>query len=75
MSANAAFIFTSLASASFFLRVSSRMVVVESTGREMFLIVDAFRSLATFRRRMYSAWWRCLVNVWATAWNSSSTMM
>ena len=71
----AAFIFTALASASFFLRVSSRMVVVASTGREMVVIVDAFRSLAAFRRRMYSAWWRCLVNVWATAWNSSSTMM
>ena len=69
----AAFIFTSLASASFFLRVSSRMVVLESTGREILFMVEAFRSLAAFRRRMYSAWWRCLVNVWATARNSSST--
>ena len=75
MLSSAAFIFTSLASASFFLRVSSRIVVIESTGREMLLMVGAFRSLAAFLRRMYSAWWRCLVNVWATAWNSSSTMM
>lgn len=75
MLSTAAFIFTSLASASFFLRVSSRMVVIESTGREMLLMVDALRSLAAFLSRIYSAWWRCLVNVWATAWNSSSTMM
>ncbi len=75
MLSTAAFIFTSFASASFFLRVSSRMVVVESTGREMLLMVAAFRSLAAFLKRIYSAWWRCLVNVWATAWNSSSTMM
>ncbi len=75
MSSTAAFIFTSLASASFFLRVSSRMVVVESTGREMLLMVAAFRSLAAFLKRIYSAWWRCLVNVRATAWNSSSTMI
>lgn len=63
MLSTAAFIFSSLASASFFLCVSSRMVVVESTGREMLLMVDAFRSLAAFRRRIYSAWWRCFVNV------------
>ena len=75
MVSSAAFIFTSLAWASFFLRVSSRMVVIESTGREMLLMVDEFRSLAAFFRRLYSAWCRCLVNVWATAWNSSSTMM
>lgn len=75
MLSTAAFIFSSLASASFFLRVSSRIVVAESMGREMLLMVDAFRSLAAFRRRIYSAWWRCFVNVWATAWNSSSTMM
>lgn len=71
----AALIFSSRASASFFLRVSSRMLVMESTGRDILLIVDAFRSLAAFLRRIYSAWWRCLVNVWAIAWNSSSTIM
>ena len=63
MLSTAAFIFNSRASASFFLRVSSRMVVVASTGRGMLLTLEAFRSLAALRRRMYSAWWRCLVNV------------
>ena len=49
----AAFTLILLASASFLLRVSSRMLVIESTGREM--IVDVFRCLAAFLRRIYSA--------------------
>lgn len=72
---SAVFCFADLVSASFFFLVSSRILVMESTGRDMVLMVEAFWVRARCFKRMYSAWWRCWVNVLATAWNSSSTMM
>lgn len=70
-----AFVLASCALACFFIFVSSRMTVTESVGREMVLMALAFRVFATFFKRRYSAWCKCFVNCWATAWNSSSTMM
>lgn len=64
---NMALFFASRASASFFLLVSARRAVMESVGREMVDSVEAFRTLASFLRRTYSAWWRCWVKVRATA--------
>ena len=49
------FCFDALASAAFLLFVSSRMAVMESTGRDMVVIAEAFWTLARFLRRMYSA--------------------
>ena len=69
------FVLASCASASFFFFVSARIVVMLSTGLEILEIVEAFRFLASFFRRTYSAWCKCAVNVRATERNSSSTIM